>query len=234
MIYTVIKMKKIVDVEICDLVPFSKGIIFAVICEKKEMLSKSRCKVSFYGCDLQSGRRARVSKAGYQYNKFGNAFKAICAELGDYVSCDAAVLPNGDVAVVYPSGETGMFGSSGAGKWTADLLYHGSPVRDVAAHENDLWCAVPEQNAVISYSVPHKKFSMRIGGSASPTFDCPVSLSLYGGELFVCCVGSCKIRAVDLRDFSVRDFRQFDEPVRRYLHVGSNEVFWLESGVYVM
>ena len=42
-------MKKIVDFEICDIVPYSNGIIFA----KKEMLDDNRCKVTFYGYDIK-------------------------------------------------------------------------------------------------------------------------------------------------------------------------------------
>lgn len=55
-------MKKIVDFEICDIVPYSNGIIFA----KKEMLDDNRCKVTFYGYDIKksktdSGHKKRLS-----------------------------------------------------------------------------------------------------------------------------------------------------------------------------
>ena len=95
-------MKKIVDFEICDIVPYSNGIIFA----KKEMLDDNRCKVTFYGYDIKRAKPIPVTKSVYQLNKFGNAFKAICDNIGDYISCDTAVMRNKDIAVVYPSGET--------------------------------------------------------------------------------------------------------------------------------
>lgn len=51
-------MKKIVDFEICDIVPYSNGIIFA----KKEMLDDNRCKVTFYGYDIKEQNRFRSQK----------------------------------------------------------------------------------------------------------------------------------------------------------------------------
>ena len=67
-------MKKIVDFEICDIVPYSNGIIFA----KKEMLDDNRCKVTFYGYDIKRAKPIPVTKSVYQLNKFGNAFSSIC------------------------------------------------------------------------------------------------------------------------------------------------------------
>lgn len=223
-------MKKIVDFEVCDIIPFSSGIIFA----KKEMLDDNRCKVTFYGFDIKKNKKVPVTKSVYQLNKFGNAFKLICDELGDYISCDAAIMQNKDVAVVYPSGETGLFDYEGRNKWSGDLFYHDCPVKSVVADGRYIWCTVPEQNAIINYSIPHKKFSMRIGGDSSTAFDNPDSLYVYGDELFVCNLGSCKIRTINLKDYSVNDFRQFDEPVRKYLRVCGREVVVLDSGIYIL
>lgn len=140
------------DFEICDIVPYSNGIIFA----KKEMLDDNRCKVTFYGYDIKRAKPIPVTKSVYQLNKFGNAFKAICDNIGDYISCDTAVMRNKDIAVVYPSGETGIFDKDGNSKWSGDLFYHDSPVQGVAADGPLIWCTVPEQNAIINYSVTHK------------------------------------------------------------------------------
>lgn len=72
------------------------------------MLDDNRCKVTFYGYDIKRAKPIPVTKSVYQLNKFGNAFKAICDNIGDYISCDTAVMRNKDIAVVYPSGETGI------------------------------------------------------------------------------------------------------------------------------
>lgn len=223
-------MKKIVDFKICDIVPFSSGIIFS----KKEMLDDNKFKVIFYAYDMKKNCPVSVTKSVYQLNKFGNEFKKICSEIGDYISCDTSIMSNKNVAVVYPSGETGIFDAEGNNKWSGDLFYHGSPIQGVVADGHYIWCTVPEQNAIINYSIPHKKFCMRIGGDSSTAFDIPTSISSYGDELFVCNAGSFKVRTINKKDYSVSDFRLFDEPVYRYLRVCGKEVVFLESGIYIL
>ncbi len=223
-------MKKIVDFEIVDIIPFSCGIIFS----KKEMIGEDKCKVSFYGFDIKQYRNAPVTRSVYMLNKFGNGYKRIVDEIGDYLNCDADSFAGNKTVIVYPTGETGVFDFEGKSMWSGDLLYHGYPVQDVASDGNQIWCTVPEQNAIISYSIAHKKFYMRIGGENSTAFSNPVSIVKYGNELFVCNAGSYKIRTVNLKDYSVSDFRSFDEPVRRYIRSCGKEIVQLDSGVYIL
>ena len=83
-------------------------------------------------------------------------------------------------------------------------------------------------------SISHKKFSMRIGSKDSTSFNNPVSISKYDNELFICNKGSNKVRTINLKDYSVNDFRIFDEPVYKYLRSCGKEIVVLESGVYVL
>lgn len=223
-------MKKIVDFEIVDIIPFSCGIIFS----KKEMIGEDKCKVSFYGFDIKQYRNAPVTRSVYLLNKFGNGYKRIVDEIGDYLNCDADAFAGNSTVIVYPTGETGVFDFEGKNIWSGDLLYHGHPVQDVASDGSQIWCTVPEQNAIISYSIAHKKFYMRIGGENSTAFSIPTSITKYGDELFICNAGSYKIRTVNLKDYSVSDFRTFDEPVRRYLRSCGKEIVQLDSGVYIL
>ena len=75
---------------------------------------------------------------------------------------------------------------------------------------------------------------MRIGSKDSTSFNNPVSISKYGNELFICNKGSNKVRTINLNDYSVNDFRIFDEPVYKYLRSCGKEIVLLESGVYVL
>ncbi len=223
-------MKKIVDCDIIDIIPFSCGIIFS----KMDMLGEGKCKVSFYGFDIKKMRNAPVTRSVYMLNKFGNGYKRIVDAVGDYLNCDADTFMGNGTVLVYPTGETGVFDYEGKNTWVGDLLYHDCPVQDVAADGNQIWCTIPDQNAIISYSIAHKKFYMRIGGENSTAFSIPTSIIKYCDELFVCNAGSYKIRTVNLKDYSVRDFRTFDEPVRRYLRSCGKEIVQLDSGVYIL
>ena len=52
--------------------------------------------------------------------------------------------------------------------------------------------------------------------------------------MFICNVDSKKVRTISLKDYSVNDFRIFDEPVYKYLRSCGKEIVVLESGVYVL
>lgn len=222
-------MQKIVD-SVYDIIAFSNGIIYT----RQKTLENGSARVSFYGYDIKRMQNTPVTKSVYLLNKYGSGYKDIAEQLGDYVSCDADMTDAKQTVVVYPSGESGIFSPDGKMIWSSDLLYHESEIRGVACDGRQFWSVVPKKNCVVSYSLSHKKFSMRIGSEESNTFDEPISISKYGDELFVCNKGSKKIRTISLKDYSVNDFRIFDEPVYKYLRSCGKEIVLLESGVYVL
>lgn len=222
-------MQKIVD-SVYDIIAFSNGIIYT----RKKTLENGSARVSFYGYDIKRMQNTPVTKSVYLLNKYGPEYKKIAEQLGDYVSCDADILPSKQVVVVYPSGETGFFSPSGDMVWSSDLLYHDCEICGAVYDNRQIWSVIPDLNCVVSYSVSHKKFSMRIGSENSNTFEHPVSISKYDNELFICNRDSNKVRTVSLNDYSVNDFRIFDEPVYKYLRSCGKEIVVLESGVYIL
>ncbi len=222
-------MRKIID-SVFDVIAFSNGIIYT----KKKVLDNGAVKVNFYGYDIKRMQGTPVTKSVYLLNKYGSEYKKIAEQLGDYVSCAADVTTTRQTVVVYPSGEMGIFSSDGKMVWSEDLLYHGSAICGAVCDERLVWSVVPDLNCVVSYSLSHKKFSMRIGSEGSDSFEHPVSLSRYDNELFVCNSGSKKVRTISLKDYSVSDFRIFDEPIYKYLRSCGKEIAVLESGVYVL
>ena len=223
-------MKKIFAFEVFDIVASNEGIIIS----QKELYNGTSYKVSFLEYSIKLDRKSPVTKDIYQGFKYGEKFEAVTNELGDYVSCDVAFFTNGNLVIVYPTGETGMFDKNGKNVWSTDLLYRDCPITGAAADGSQFWSAVPMQNSIISYSIPHKKFSMRIGSEHSNTFVEPVSITRYGNELYVCCAGSNKIRTVSLDNFMPSDFKQFDEPVYKYVRSAGREFVVLASGVYML
>lgn len=222
-------MHKIVD-SVYDIIAFSNGIIYT----QKSVLENGSVKVNFYGYDIKRMQNTPVTKSVYLLNKFGSEYTKIAEQLGDYVSCDADVMPSKHSIVVYDSGEAGIFSPEGEMVWTSDLMYQGCEICGVAVDGRDFWSVVPQRNCVVSYSVSHKKFSMRIGSPESTTFQHPVSISKYDNDLFICCPESRKVRKINLNDYSVSDFRIFDEPVYKYLRSCGKEIVVLKSGVYVI
>lgn len=223
-------MLKIVSLDIVDLISFPSGILFVL----KENLENDAVKVSFYSFDIATKSIATVTKNAYLLSKFGPSYAPIAKQLGDYVSCDTAKLWNGHTFIIYSTGEMGIFDENGSLLRTGDLMYNDSPARDVTPDNNYIWSVVPEQNLIIKYSLLQNRVVMRIGGDNSTTFSSPVSIQEYDGYLYVCNKDSRKIRRVKLSDFSVEDYKEFDEPVYKYLRVGSDEFAVLDSGVYML
>lgn len=223
-------MKKLMDIDIADIIPFSKGIIVA----RQDTLRSGETRISFITYDVKLERPSQSTKGAYLLNKFGAAYEKITEKLDDYLSCDAAVLPNKHVAVAYTTGELGLFDEDGNLYWTGDLQYRDCPVSSVAAEKKYLWCVVPDNNCVVRYSPVTEKIVLRIGGDSSTAFSTPVSIANYGDTLYICNYKSCKIRTIDLKNFSVSDYKEFEEPVYRYIRTNDREIVELESGVYML
>ena len=223
-------MKKIMDIDIVDMIPFSKGIMVA----RKDILKNGEAKISFITYDVKLEKPTASTKGAYLFNKFGDAYKPITEKLGDYLSCDAAVMPSNHVAIAYTSGEMGLFDDKGNLYWTGDLQYKGSPISGVAAEGKYLWCTVPDGNCIIRYSPVTEKIVLRIGGDASTAFLNPIYIANYDNILYICNYQSCKIRTVDLKNYTVSDYKEFEEPVYRYIRTNEREIVELDSGVYVL
>ena len=223
-------MKKIMDIDIADIVPFSKGIIVA----RKDILSSGKTKISFFTYDVKLERPTASTRGAYLLNKYGEKYEKIAEQLSDFIYCDAAVLPNKHVAIAYTSGEIGLFNDKGELYWTGDLQYKGCPISGVVPEGKYIWCVVPENNCIIRYSPTTEKIVLRIGGDSSTAFLNPDSISVYENKLYICNYQSCKIRTVNLKDFTVADYKTFDEPVYRYIKTNDREIVELESGVYML
>lgn len=223
-------MKKLMDIDIVDMISFSKGIIVA----RKDALKNGDSKISFITYDVKLERPTASTKGAYLFNKFGDAYEPIAKQLGDYLSCDAAILSNKHVAVAYTSGEIGLFDEKGVLYWTGDLQYRDSAVSGVAGDGKYIWCTVPDANCIIRYSPVTESIVLRIGGDASTAFLNPVSISSYDNKLYICNYQSCKIRTVDLKNYTVEDYKEFEEPVYRYIKSNDREIVELDSGVYMI
>lgn len=222
------EIKEIFKGELLNVTGFDRGFVFAV---KKEN-DDGVFKVKFYGYDAVNDKFSSVKKSIYLKIKFGFEFEDIAASLGDYVSCDSAVLPDGKVIAVYPGGEYSLFNADGSPSVSSLLAYRGSPVCDAAVDGDCIWCAVPDENAIIKYSPSDGRIPMRIGGGKSTTFDRPCSVTAAEDKLYVCSSGTRNIREYDTKTNKIRDFMEFEEKVFKYIVSGKRKFVWLKSGLY--
>lgn len=220
-------MKKLFDFIPVDIVPFSKGFIYAKQVNEDGALA-------YYSCDFKLKAFINVTRGVYLLNKFGPMYKEIAEQIEDTVDCSAALLSNGDVFIVYDDGEAGWFDCNGTLLWIGDLSYHGEYVKGAAASGNDVWCIAQNENSIVKYSPQSKRFELRLGSKYSSAFLKPTHISHYGDHLYICSPNEHKICAVSLITYEVDDYRAFNEPVYYYYKLNDAEIVVLNSGVYIL
>ena len=210
-------MKQISTKEIVDLFAYNKD--SAVLVEKRPLPGNAQYKVNYSVVNFATGEQEVITKSAYLLRKFGSAFQKISTEIPNFVQCDAAVLYDRRVLVIYPNGEAGIFDREGTLEWNGMFQYHDAPVKHLALEEKYFWSVCPGENAVIRYACQNMKVDLRIGGKDAQTFVNPQHICQYNGDLYVACGGN-KIRKIDGMDYTVSDYRTFSQQVKRYHKFG--------------
>ena len=224
-------MKQIIKIAPLDIIPHPDGFIVVLPAGKDP---RGKLKISFRFLDFKHKRVQNVTRNFYTEFKFGEAFQEITSQVKDYITCTVAEGPEGFTNVVFPTGEIGIFDYLGTLRWTGDLSYHDSPVRGCAPDGDNLWCAVPDQNAVVRYSTHLQRVDFRIGGAQTTAIGRPMSVEKYDNKLYVCCKNSMNIKEIRLDNYVAADYKKFEEPVLRYMRTAGLEIVVLESGVYML
>ena len=223
-------MEKIFSGEILNITPFKKGFIFAT----RDMREDGKVVANFYGYDAVNDCFQHIKKSVYLKIKFGIEYEEIANTLGDYVSCDTGILSDGRIMCVFPTGEYEIFNTDGTLNVSSSLAYHNSPICDIAVDEENVWCAVPIENAIIKYAPKEGRVLLRVGGGKTTAFERPCAVTLIDSTLYICNQGSKKIRTLNTVSNSVRDYRVFNEKVFKYINVAGKEFVWLQSGLYYL
>lgn len=221
-------MRQVLNTQPLDVIPYQQGFIYS----NKEYLANGNIKVSFHFFDQEIHISEPIVKSTYLQAKFGNSYRLIVEQLGDFITCDTSFFHNGAVAVHYKTGKLSIFSAAGNLILNSDLTYQDAVVECPAVDEKNIWFVVPEGNAVINYSPGEQSVLLRIGGGKSKAFDYPISVTKVLGTLYICNRNAHKIRTIKLEDYSVKDYREFDEPVYQYFQVYDKEYVVLDSGVW--
>ena len=208
--------------------PYEHGFIYS----KKIRTDEGRVKISYNTFLTEIGETHSISRASYLFNKFGGTYKNIANQLGDYVTCDSTLLPDGRRMVVFPSGEYGIFTANGMVQSTGDLKYKDDRAHGICMDGENFWSVVPNSNCVIRFNTKSLNINMRIGGGRYSAFERPEDIVMYDGKLFVSCAESCCVKTIDLKDYSVKTYMIFDEPIWKYLRINGKEFVLLNSGIY--
>ena len=223
-------MKQISSKEIVDVVKYNDT---SVILVEKLPLSSGKYKVQYSVVDFVEKKIEPSTKSAYLLKKFSSNFKRISEIIPNFVQCDAGVLYDRRVLVIYPNGEAGIFDRDGELEWSGSFDYHKKPVKCLALEGKYFWSVCPQENCVIRYSAQNMKVDLRIGGIDAKTFINPTHISYDGKDLYICCDNN-KVRKIDGDNYTVSDYLNFNNRIDRFYKQGEYAVAVMPEGAYVL
>lgn len=224
-------MKSIYGEGALSLLPLENGFLIVT----KEDENTDMISVGYKLVDFSNYTMSPVPKSIYQQAKFGENYKAFELQVGNYVTCKTVVLPNGNVFSVNTDGEAKVMDSNGYVEWQGTIKYNDRAPADIALHNNNIWASYPHSNALLRFNLRTMREELRVGGSKNDSaFDKPEGLWVNEEteKLLICNAGNNKILELDIKNYTVYEYAEFDEPVHEYINIKSNEMVLLNSGVY--
>ncbi len=222
-------MERIINGELLDIIPHASGFLFA---EKSD--SGEDARVGFFSYEQSKREAFPITAKTYLTYKFGERYKKIADTVGDFINCTAAPLGKGGTIVMFEGGEIYIFDPKGNKTWSGTVNYADKALQDFTVDGKDVWCTVPECNAIVCYAPIEGRVTMRIGGAGSSAFSQPFGISKSGDIIYVCNKGNNTVRTVNISNYAVKDHRTFKEEVQKYFSIGDEEYAVLRSGIYVM
>ena len=225
-------MQKISKHEIIDIIDYNDHAIIFV--EKLPLIENmAKFKVNYFVYDFESKSIEKITKNAYLLKKFGPEFKKISEQISNFVSCDAAILYDKRVLMIYPNGEAGIFNRDGELIWSGNFTYHDETVSSLALEGKYFWCVCKNENCIIRYSAQNMKVDLRIGGKNAPTFQNPEHITYDDGDFYVCCDGN-KVKKIDGINNGVDDYIESKQHIIRFKKHKNNAVICTNSGAYVV
>lgn len=223
-------MIRISTKEIVDILPYGDN--KAIVIEKNPISLDKKFKVTYSVVDFEKKTKEVLTKNAYLLRKFGPSYKNISETIPNFVQCDAAILYDRRVLVIYPNGEAGIFDREGELSWSGYFKYHDKTVYGLALEGKYFWTICPEERSAVRYSCQSMGVDLRIGGKDSETFINPTHISADGENIYVCS-HSKKVRKIDGSNFTVSDHIRFDEAVKQYYKFGKFSIAVLQSGTFL-
>lgn len=217
--------------EIVDILQYDNS--KAIIVEKKPLLNSNQFKAAYSVIDFENRTKEVLTKNAYLLKKFGSSYQQISEVIPNFVQCNAAILYDRRILVLYPNGEAGIFERDGDLSWSGYFKYHDEIVNSLSLDGKYFWCICPAENCAIRYSCQNMQVDLRIGGKDASTFERPTHISVGDGDIYVCASGN-KVRKIDGMNFTVSDYLTFDEHIRQFYKFGRYAIAVLASGTYLL
>ena len=224
-------MKQLFGVGALSIAPCNRGFVFA---ETHKNLQNGEVKnlIAFNQHNFDSGDTTAITKTAYLNNIFKNHSDFLKEEISDYISIITAFTPNLGTIILKPSGIATVFDYNCNYKFKSNLKYKGYAPSDAVVHGESLWCAYPDSNTIIKYNANSLRQEFKISSGVEEELTEPYSLFALDDGIVVTSQSCGNVKKVMYDDYKIETLYEFDEPVKKYIKVDSNEVILTKSGIY--
>ncbi len=219
-------MQRIYEGIVYDIVPKAGGVVF--FCRETEDAPLFVKMLS-----LEDGKMVNVNLAVYAGCKMGNNYHAAVKYCNNYVLDFVVPLSSGRVFICTEEGQGHLLDSAGALCWSGEIKYRENAPSGIAFYKNALWASFKDADVLLRFNLNTMRSELRIGGKSSP-FEGPEAIYIEGDTATVCGERSKNLVKVNLENYTIEDYYQFEEPVHKYLKVDGYEFVVLDSGLYVI
>jgi len=173
----------------------------------------------------------QITEQEYFQKKYGNACEKIMTVYGKSMTGSMFDLDNNIYVNYYQDGLIRKFDH--VGNLIKEYKDNFDTIYDIEVQGNSIWVAYPTANTIKKYALDNYEEEFILGERSDVSVLClPESIVIYGDYLYICDMGNCRIRKVDLSNLELYDFMTFDEPVWEYVRIKENEIVRLQSGIY--
>jgi len=185
-------------------------------------------KKDYYTYD---GILKKVNEKEYFQKKYGNACEKIWTVYGNSMTSSIFDFDSNIYVNYYQDGLIRKFDN--VGNLIMEYEDNFDTIYDIEVQGNSIWVAYPTANTIKKYALDNYEEEITLGERSDESIFClPESIVIYGDYLYICDMGNCRIRKVDLGNLDIYDFMTFDEPVWEYVRTKEYEFVRLQSGIY--
>ncbi|MBQ8202772.1 MAG: hypothetical protein IJZ75_00635 [Clostridia bacterium] len=222
-------MKTIFKGEVYDVVPMANGFVFAYAKAKTE----DKVAVFYKMVSFEGGVVTDVAKNIYLLSKFGSNYHQAAEFTDNHITAHALTLQNGKVFISSTEGEAYLLDDEGKLLWSGELKYKGKAPSGIAIHKNSLWACFKESNVILRINIATMREELRIGGKVSP-LNAPTGIFIDGDTAIITSTGNSKLVKIDLNSYAVSDYKEFEEPITKFVKVKNFELGIADSGLYLL
>lgn len=222
-------MKKIFEGKVYEVMPKTDGIIFPY---QKAVVEQGDI-VWYKMLSFENSNMTDVSETVFWNIKFGSNYPAALKLCQNFVSMKSIILPNGRLFLCDEKGQVFIIDNDGQIGVAGELKYRDEAPSAIALYKNNIWASFANSNVLIRFNINTMRVELRIGGKNSP-FNVPKNIFVDSNFAYVCNNGTNNIVKVDLENYSVDEYYNFEEGVHSFIKSGNYEFVLLDSGLYLI